>query len=79
MVRKKLNDYIRNTVKDVAEFLKTDRLEKSVANAKLQSAKRVMSDFKEYQKELAFSVSDMTELLELLRQQSLKLLDRLAA
>lgn len=79
MVRKKLDDYIRNTVRDVAEFLKGDRLDRSAANVKLQSVRKVMDDFKEYQRELSISMGDMTEVLELLRQQSLSLLDRLAA
>lgn len=79
MVRKKLNDYILNTVRDVAEFLKTDKIEKGVANAKLQTVKKVMGDFKEYQKELELAMGDMAEVLDLLKQQSMKLLDRLAA
>jgi hypothetical protein len=78
MVRKKLNDHIKQTLTNLAEGLKDPKLGKSRGNPLLDEAKRVLEDFKVYQATLNDELGDMGLTIDLVKQQMLTMVERLS-
>lgn len=76
MVRKKLNDYLKDTLRSLKDGLANPKLDKCNANILLDEAKRRLKDFKQYQELLTDEMSDMQELTTLIRAQMQSMLEQ---
>lgn len=77
MVRKKLQDHIKNAIWEAAEYLKNPTFDKSNANIKLALVKQVVKDFTEYQQVLQDELTDMEDSLSLLKMQARRIVERI--
>lgn len=74
MVRKKLKDHIKGAINEAADYLRnTEKINTSIANAKLELLKQVRQDYEEYKIVLNDELEDMEMALELVKQQQLKI------
>jgi hypothetical protein len=76
MVRKKLNDHLKDTLRFLRDGLFNPKLDKSNASMLLGEAKRRLQDFEEYKKVLADEMSDMQELIGLIQAQMLSIIEK---
>jgi hypothetical protein len=76
MVRKKLNDHLKDTLRSLRDGLFNPKLDKSNASILLGEAKRRLQDFEEYKKVLADEMSDMQELIGLIQAQMLSIIEK---
>lgn len=76
MVRQKLFDHLKDTLKSLKDGLQNPKLDKGNANVLLDDAKRRLEDFKEYQYLLQDQMSDMEEVQSFIKLQMTKLLDK---
>lgn len=79
MVRKKLNDHIRQTLENLAYGLKDPAINKSRANPLLTDAKAILDNFALYQDTLSEELEDMESMVDLIKKQMLTMLDKMAA
>lgn len=76
MIRAKLLDHLKDTLKSLKEGLQNSGLDRGNANVLLDDAKRRLNDFKEYQKLLQDEMVDMEEIRSLIRSQMGKMLEK---
>jgi len=76
MVRKKLNDHLKDTLRSLKDGLVNPKLDKSNANILLDESKRRLKDFKMYRELLSDEMTDIQELTSLIRAQMQTMLER---
>jgi len=79
MIRKKLNDHIKQTLENLAYGLKDPSINKSRANPLLSDAKAILDNFSLYQDTLSEELEDMESMVGLIKKQMLTMLDKMAA